>query len=60
MLEIYIIYISMFFATVTEMIEIAIDKMIRADCERRKDASANTNPKGRRIEIVTSDTKDVR
>lgn len=47
-----------FFATVTEMIEIAIDKMIRADCERRKDA--NTNPKGRRIEIVMSDTKDVR
>lgn len=55
-----ILLISPFFATVTEMIEIAIGKMTRADREKRRDASANTNPKGRRIEIVTSGTKGVR
>lgn len=51
---------SFFFATVTEMIEIAIDKMIRIDREKRRDASVSTNPRGRRIEIAMSDTRGVR
>lgn len=46
-----------FFSIVTEMTEIVIGKMTR-DRERRSDA--NTNQRGKRIEIVTSGTRDVR
>lgn len=41
---------------VIEMIEIAIGKMTRVGCERRRDANANMKP--RRTEIVTNDTRD--
>lgn len=51
-------FIFSFIVAVTETIEIAIGKMIRIGCARRRDANANTNP--RRTGIVTNDTRDVR
>jgi len=39
------------------MIEIAIDKMIRIGCERRRDANANM--KRKKTEIVMNDMRDV-
>lgn len=51
-------FISLSIIAVIETIEIAIGKMTRIGCERRRDANANTKP--RKTEIVTNDTRDVR